>query len=401
MKNVLNFFLIVIKIKLEFKFIKKKDLLIYDEYTADYARPFFKESVAEFLDIRYNKINLAILLKSLLSKITRKELTLSQIYILNYIEQTSPKCVITFQDQHNFFWRLKEYFPKIKFIIVQSSVMAPWYISSIYNLKKNKINNKKYKIDFFFVYGQSYKRVFSKYFDSEFIILGSFRNNIVDNLKKNLDDLIFISQFKNQNLKHQLLLQNKKSISAANYFYNADQLVIKFLAEYCKKNKIKLKILLRTTDGNKINLEKEKSYFFELLKFNNYKFEFLNKPKRISTYHLIKKYNYFVTIDSTLGYEALSREKRVAFLFIRKNIANILSYENYKFGWPNIYPDNKYFWTNSSDSKHMKNALNYIYHCKELDWKKIIKKFVNSIIIYNCKNEIFFAKMKKIGVNIK
>jgi len=173
------------------------------------------------------------------------------------------------------------------------------------------------------------------------------------------------------------------------------------LVKYCKINKIKLKILLRTTKGNKINVEKEKSYFFELLKSNNYKFEFLNKPQRISTYNLIKKYNYFVTIDSTLGYEALSREKRVAFLFIRKNIANILSYENYKFGWPNNYPDNKYFWTNSSDSNHMKNALNYIYHCKELDWKKIIKKFVNPIIIYNCKNEIFFAKMKKIGVNLK
>jgi hypothetical protein len=401
MKNIVNFFFILLKIKLEFKIIKKKDVLIYDEYTADYAKPFFKESLTELLDIRYNRINLPILLKSFIDKIGKKKLTLSQIYILNYIKQTGPKSVITFQDQHNFFWDLKKYFPEIKFIIVQSSVMAPWYLSSIYNLKKNKIKNKKYKIDFFFVYGESYKIIFSKYFDSEFIILGSFRNNIVGNINKKFNELIFISQFKNQKKENKLLLQNRKFISAADYFYKADQLVIKFLGQYCKKKKIKLKILLRVTNGNKINLTKEKNYFFELLKFNNSQFKFLNKPKRISTYHLIKKYSYFVTIDSTLGYEALSREKRVAFLFIRRSIANILSYENYKFGWPNIYPDNKYFWTNSSNPKNMENTLNYIYQCNKLNWKKIINKYVNSIIVYNYKNEIFFKKMKDIGINLK
>ena len=401
MKNISNFFFIFLKIKLELKIIKKKDVLIYDEYTADYAKPIFKESITELLDTRYNRINLLILLKSLINKIGKKELTLSQIYILNYIKQTSPKCVITFQDQHNFFWGLKEYFPEIKFIIVQSSVLAPWYINSIYYFKKNKINNKKYKIDFFFVYGESYKKIFSKYFDSEFIILGSFRNNIISNVKKKFSELIFISQYKNEIKDHKLLLQNGKSISATNFFYKADQIVIKFLGEYCKKNKIKLKILLRTTDANKISVAKEKNYFFELLKFNNKQFKFLNKPKRISTYHLIKKFNYFVTIDSTLGYEALSRGKRVAFLFVRRKIAKILSYENYKFGWPNIYPDNKSFWTNSLNSKHMDNALDYIYQCKELEWKKTINKFVNPIIIYNYKNEIFFNKMKKIGINLK
>ena len=401
MKDILNFFFLVFKIKLEFKIIKKKDILIYDDYTADYAKPFFKESLTELLDIRYSRINLHILFKSLINQIGQKKLTLSQVYILNYIKQTGPICVITFQDQHNFFWGLKEYFPKIKFIIVQSSVMAPWYISSIYHLKKNKVNNKKYKIDFFFVYGESYKRIFSKYFDSEFIIIGSFRNNIVSNVTKKFSELIFISQFKYLNNKHKLLLQNRKFISANDYFYKADQLVMKFLGQYCKKRKIKLKILLRTTDENKINLAKEKNFFFETLKFNNSQFKFLNKPKRISTYHLIKKFSYFVTIDSTLGYEVLSREKRVAFLFIRRKIAKILSYENYKFGWPNIYPDNKYFWTNSFNSKNMENALNYIYQCKELEWKKIVNKFVSPIIIYNYKNEIFFNKMKKIGINLK
>ena len=85
MKNISNFFFIFLKIKLELKIIKKKDILIYDEYTADYAKPFFKESITELLDIRYNRINLLILLKSLINKIGKKELTLSQIYILNYI----------------------------------------------------------------------------------------------------------------------------------------------------------------------------------------------------------------------------------------------------------------------------------------------------------------------------
>ena len=64
MKDILNFFFLVFKIKLEFKIIKKKDILIYDDYTADYAKPFFKESLTELLDIRYSRINLHILFKS-------------------------------------------------------------------------------------------------------------------------------------------------------------------------------------------------------------------------------------------------------------------------------------------------------------------------------------------------
>lgn len=403
-KKILNFFFIFFNAKFEFKVIRKKNVLIYDEYTAGYAKPFFKKSITELLDIRYNRINLYIILKAIFDLKKNKKLTLSQIYILNYIKETNPECVITFQDQHSFFWTLKEYFPKIKFVIVQTSIMAPWYISSIYHLKKNFIKNrKKHKIDLFFVYGESYKKIFSKYFDSKFIILGSFRNNLISNIKrhaKKKNHLIFLSQFKSINNQHRLVLQNKKSIPAVNYFYKADYLIIKLLMEYCKIKNINLKILLRNPENDKINVEKEKNYYYKLLNFSNSKLEFLNKPKKISTYHLIKKYNYFVTIDSTLGYEALSREKRVAFIFLRKRIANILSYENYKFGWPNIYPDNKYFWTNSSNIKYVENALNYIYNCSKLDWTKTINKFVNPIIIYNYKNKIFFKQMKKIGINL-
>jgi surface carbohydrate biosynthesis protein len=399
MQNILNFLFIVLKARLEFKIIKKKDILIYDEYTAEYAKSFFKESSTELLDIRYNRINLLILLKSLIDKICKKELTLSQIYILNYIEQCSPKCVITFQDQHNFFWNLKKYFLTTKFIIVQSSFLAPWYLNSFYTLKKNKINNKKYKIDLFFVYGEGYKKIFSKYFDSKFITIGSFRNNIVENTKRKINDLIFISQYKFKN-KEQLMLNNKTHISAADYFYKADQLVINFLVDYCKKSKIKFKILLRTANEDRFNLIKEKKYFSQLLKFKNLKLKFVNKPKRVSTYHLIKKFNYFVTINSTLGYEALARGKRVAFLHIRKNIANILSYENFRFGWPNIFPRDKYFWTDSAKSRKMENALNYIYKCNEINWKKIERIFVNPLIIYDHNNQIFFKEIKKIGISL-
>jgi surface carbohydrate biosynthesis protein len=389
---------IIINCKLEFKILKKKNTLIYDIYSAEEFRSYFDRNSTEFLDTRYKKINVYIFIKSFLQKLFFKKLTLSQIYILNYIKSIEARYVITYQDQNFFFFTLKKYFPEVKFIIVQASIVFPGYFWSLYHL--NKINFKnKYKIDFFFVFGESFKKIYSKYFDSQFIIIGSFRNNLAGLQKSKCKDLVYISGFKSTMKNKEILLQNGSSITGQDYFYKSDQILLKFLLVYCKKKGVDLKILLRSTNENQSELSKEKIFFLNSLGKNTV-VQFINKKNRFSVYKLINRFNYFVTQDSTLGYEILSKKKRVAFINIREKVGKILSFGRHRFGWPNIYPPNKFFWTSSLNYKKMSKSLDFIYKCEEKVWKKKVSKFGNPIIIFNENNQIFRIKMKEIGVKL-
>jgi surface carbohydrate biosynthesis protein len=389
---------IILNCKFEFKILKKKSTLVYDIYSAEAFKNHFDRKTTELLDTRYKKINVYILIKSLFENLFCNKLTLSQIYILNYIKSVNPCYVITYQDQNFFYFSLKKYFPKIKFIIVQASIIFPGYFWSLYHLNRMNIK-EKYKIDFFFVFGDSFKKIFSKYFDSEFIILGSFRNNLTNVNKSKKKDLVYISGFKSIIKQKKILLQNDDSIFGEDYYYKSDSILFKFLLKYCEKNKINLRILLRSQNHNQLELSKEKYFFSKFLK-NNEKVKFINKKEEFSAYRLINKFNYFVTQDSTLGYEILSKGKRVAFINIRDKIAKILSFGRHRFGWPNSYPVNKFFWTHSLDKKNMVKCLNFIYTCKEKVWKKKVSHYGNPIIVFNSDNQIFKKKMKEIGVKL-
>jgi surface carbohydrate biosynthesis protein len=388
----------IINCRLEFKILKKKSTLVYDIYAAESFRNYFDRETTEFLDTRYKKINVYIFIKSFLENFFCRKLTLSQIYILNYIKFINPNHVITYQDQNFFFFTLKKYFPKVKFIIVQASIIFPGYLWSPYHLNRMNIK-EKYKIDFFFVFGESFEKIFSKYFDSEFIVLGSFRNNLISAQKTKIKDLVFISGFKSALKKTSVLLQNGKSITGENYYYKSDRILLNFLITYCKKKEINLKILLRSQDNDLQESYKEKYFFSEFME-KGVDVKFIKKEDRFSSYKLINNFNYFVTQDSTLGYEVLSKRKRVAFINIREKVGKILSYGKHRFGWPNSYPVNKFFWTNSINYKDMTKSLDFIYSCKKEIWQKKVSQFGDPIIIFDNNNTIFRKKMREIGVKL-
>ena len=388
----------VVNCKLEFKILKKKNTLVYDIYSAEAFRNYFDRKTTEFLDTRYKKINVYIFVKSFLENFFCKKLTLSQIYILNYIKFVNPSYVITYQDQNFFFFNLKKYFPQVKFIIVQASIIFPGYFWSPYHLNRMNIK-EKYKIDFFFVFGESFKKLFSEYFDSEFIVLGSFRNNLISTQRRKIKDLVFISGFKSVLKKKRVLLQNGKNITGENYYYKSDRILLNFLITYCKKKEINLKILLRSQDSDLPESLKEKYFFSEFME-KSVDVKFIKKEDRFSSYKLINNFNYFVTQDSTLGYEILSKRKRVAFINIREKVGKVLSYGKHRFGWPNSYPANKFFWTSSSNYKDMAKCLDFIYACKEKTWQKKVSQFGDPIIIFNSNNIVFQKKMREIGVKL-
>ena len=108
-------------------------------------------------------------------------------------------------------------------------------------------------------------------------------------------------------------------------------------------------------------------------------------------YKLIDKFGTIVFVDSTLGYESISRNKKVA-IFSSRRISLKGSLE--KFGWPNRFKKIGFFYSSNKFKKVaaeriMKNVINI----NPESWKKIILPKLKSISIYNYNNKLLFNEL--------
>ena len=88
--------------------------------------------------------------------------------------------------------------------------------------------------------------------------------------------------------------------------------------------------------------KKEFKYFQSQLKGIN--FEFIPREIKRETYQILDQANVLISIDSTLGYESISRGNKIC---VFSTLPNKYPTNSSKFGWPANLSDRGFFWTNS------------------------------------------------------
>ena len=102
-----------------------------------------------------------------------------------------------------------------------------------------------------------------------------------------------------------------------------------------------------------------------------------------------------MSIDSTLGYEALARgSKVVMFAGIRGDSYPL---NTRRFGWPADIPETGRFWTNSHDSHIWERVMDYVISIKNNDWREYSENYIKSVISFDQNNSNFVALMKEIN----
>ena len=95
-----------------------------------------------------------------------------------------------------------------------------------------------------------------------------------------------------------------------------------------------------------------------------------------------------------MGYEAISRNKKVAVFSSRKLKTN--SNKKELFGWPNKFKRKGFFYTDSINENEIFRVMKNVTFCKNLVWKKKIS-FANNIIAIDKNNKKLFDILKKIS----
>lgn len=363
MIKIIKVLKILLKAKYTFKSIRQNELLLYDSLTEEIMSNKISYTL---LETRKESLNLRILIKNILRlKFSFKN------YLETFIREANPKLVITLNDNDPLFYELKKSFLKIKFAAIQNG----WR-----HLNNESFKKKNLLIDYLFVFGKNSVKYYEKYIKCKnFIILGSYRNNKNKIIKKKIrKGILFISDF------------SDNFMTKFDRDFKVEPTIIKILNKFCQKNKIKFYI----AGAAKTKHDLEKEYFFSKLpKKHNC---VMLKKRKERNYKIVDQFSTIIFINSTLGYEAISRGKKIISISCRKKNKKIF----HPFGYPTFSSKNSdFFYTNLNDEKKILKIIKQVYNMTNLEWKKKYYSKLNSLMAYNFNNSKLYSTINQILKN--
>ena len=365
-KDLVKIYQKTVNLNFRFDFPKKKKILVFDEVGSHIFKKIIKKNF-NILKVRDDReIYFWILLKQIIF-LDFKFFT----YCKNYINFTSPKIVITFIDNRIMFYELKNNFRNIKFVSVQNGHRTKISFKD----KIKHLNKKNLNCDHFFVYNKYYKEKFSKFIKSKFHIVGNIKNNFVsiDNSKLN-NHFLYISAYRKNNKKRMKL--EKKILGLINL--------------YLSSTNRQLHILTRTK--NYFEQREEIEYFKKIYKSSCV---FPKTTGWEKTYKIIDRYENIIFIFSSLGYEAIAREKKVV-IFPTKT-------ENHLNEYVILNASERkrlnFFRVNKFTYKETRRVLNNISKCSYNVWKKKYFSVIKDQLYFDKNNTKFKKVLSKILKN--
>ena len=368
----MNLLLKLLKAKWVFTKPKKKEVLIYDNMSKIGAKFLFNKSDFEILYVRYERINLNVLFKTIIINGLKN---IKDNYKVNYIKSVSPKTVFSTFTYNPAFFKLKNLYPNPTYVCLSISSCDERFFGMCENYYKNN-STQKLKADYLFVVGDYYKEKMSRYIETKIINIGSIKNNfyILDEEQraKKSDVILFISQV-------YALQENEISSSYRAKIENEKKILLS-LEKYCIKKNFKLKIATR-------NKQEEMSFYKK--NFGEGNWTLYPRIDDSTSYNLVNESFFIIFTNSFLGLEALSKGKKcVAFPPEEFPIQ--------RFG--KTFSNQGPFWSLTFNEKIMKNYIEKILSYDEDTWRKIVDQNVGDLVKYNPGNSILKKTLNELNI---
>ena len=199
--------------------------------------------------------------------------------------------------------------------------------------------------------------------------------------------MAYISQFRWQVCQPETKITN--SLNWGEYI-KYEKEFLRWLFKYVEKAGACLDVL----GSSRVDQQLEETFFNELADGRN--FNFVRKDENRLTYKLIDEASSVVAIDSTLGYEALSRGAKVAMFVGIRGKKDQLSTR--RFGWPGSISEKGIFWTNSTDHRDWEKVIKYVTEVTLDKWHIDCDSFIQQVIERDFGNKKFLSLMQNIKV---
>ena len=364
----------ILRSKKIFKRPYEKKFLILDISQCDIFKDYINTNNVNFLSTRYESLNIFIIFKMIM------KLKFSYYhYICEYIKFSKCKFVISFYDNYIPYLRLKKKFPLIKFIFIQNGTRTNFFFD-----KLRKYNDLE--VDYLLTFSDFYSDKFKEVVKGEFITIGSFKNNKIENLSQKKNKVIsFVSSgpshSANMNIYEKLNIENE-------VYFDPEKKLLPKIYRFCKSNSLDLQILSRSKKNK--HLIFEKNFYDRILKDCDYRF--IDTTDKDIIYKISDSSLITVSIYSAFGLESLARGNKTIIFNVRDIATNLNSL---KLFWnDNNYEEKGFFWTNEINEKEVFRILGNVMKCSEKEWINNSKKIKPFFIDFDKGNSKFKDLLK-------
>jgi surface carbohydrate biosynthesis protein len=381
--KVLTFYATFLRPPKEWQLPNKADLLIYDAEGMEALFPFVKNYKFGIMSIRGESINLPCLFRASVNPAFWMGDSL-RVYMDAYISIVAPKVILTFIDNDFRFYEISNRFPDIKTIFVQNGRRAE--LRDVFGQISSNIN---YHVDYMLVFGEAVGKEYLKFITGRAIPIGSLKNNSVPISKEfTKDTVLFISTWETEpdRLQPFVIKKNGEPIDWKEYF-SAEKPILEFLDIWCAQRKKTLMICGRTTEA----ASDEISFYQKYLQ--KCKWVYLPRGEIYATYHYIDSAEIVVFIDSTCGYESLSRGKRTAALTCR---GAVTSESTERFGWPAKLPNEGPFWISEIDESGLHRVMDFLITSSDTEWELTREKIAQQVMVLDPQNSTLVALLNEL-----
>jgi len=303
LKKILRLTNYLFRFKFSFRYPTNKAVLLVHKEGSELLTHFVESSSISVADPE--RPNVFVLMRMLFQ--VKKGLV---GYLNAYISLLNPKVVVTFIDNDISFYRLQEKFPRIAFVSVQNGLRNDFaradnfgFLSQLDAVSKSE----RLSATTICTFGEAASRQYSKYIDATTNTIGSLKNNLYEKHSEEQQfDITFISQHPPLSIRDESgrVYFGQDSVSFGSY-YQIEFEVVKVLGDYCRQHNLRLAVSGKRKNG----FGTEREFFLSALGPNPA--QFIPRDSTFSTYDTLSVTGVIVTIDSTVGYEFLSRGQRV------------------------------------------------------------------------------------------
>jgi surface carbohydrate biosynthesis protein len=343
------------------------------------------------------ELNFWILLKCLVrAKFEMKE------YFARAIQTYHPRVVITFVDNDPTFYLLKSLVASPVYIAVQNGLRHNYayaYRSGFVDHLVNAGGKDRLVADLICTFGEGSSSFFENHIRARTLVTGNLKNNLMELTKPERPefDIVFMSQHAPFDLtnREETIYLNDSSISI-HEFYEIEGAVANFLANYCKEHSLRFAV------SGKRSIEDVFEHQFFSQAIGETPYTFLPRVDTQSSYVNAFNSRLVVVVDSTMGYELLSRGRKVAFFSARiiGQPRGVNDCRDTCFGYPNAYPDSGPFWTNNPDTDEYTRILNSLLGMTDTEWATQIQPYTDELMAFRPGNTEFIQMLKDKGIQV-
>jgi surface carbohydrate biosynthesis protein len=332
-------------------------------------------------------LNLPTILRMLLSfKFSRFH------YLIAYLQLTRAKFVITTTDNDITFYRIKKYLPAVTTIAIQNGLRGNYSSPNSTGFLIEISQEAELACDYILAFGKTMGLEFQKHIKTEFIAVGSIRNNSFtpSSAIQEANQLVYISQLTNRALKpDEQFADFMGNPISYQEFYGAEKQICDYLAKYCVERG--LKFLVCGKQNSTFTAEQD---FFK-------PHEVSGRNEPFSSYELLNAAEILVSLDSAIGYEFLSRGNRVVIVggrFSHHPNKTVREMPDVKFGFPAELPTDGPFWISGLSETDLKERLDSVRSMSGESWTDLIKPYQDLLMRFDPDNQILRKTFSDIGL---